>query len=207
VGELRLQAGAAFYFDLGSPLCYLVAERILHELGVAAEWRGVLERELAGAPAIDRAGTAERRAQIERRASELELQPLRWPEPFPFDSALALRVASYAQQIGRGVAFAQAAFRQAYAGGRSLEEADNVLIAAAACEMHPAAVLRAASMRSVAAQLDETTARAASEGVARVPAIVLTGIGAERAPRVLQGELALEEAVAALKATAGAGAA
>jgi 2-hydroxychromene-2-carboxylate isomerase len=178
----------------------------------------VLARELAGGQVgegtrardgedADGAWGPNERARLERLAGELGLQRVRWPEPFPFDSALALRVASYAQQIGRGVAFAQAAFRQAYAGGRSLEEADNVLIAAAACEMHPAAVLRAASMRSVAAQLDETTARAASEGVARVPAIVLTGIGAERAPRVLQGELALEEAVAALKATAGAGAA
>jgi 2-hydroxychromene-2-carboxylate isomerase len=122
-----------------------------------------------------------------------------------------MRVACYAQQIGRVVAFAQAAFRQAYAGGRSLEDPDNVLIAAAACEMHPAAVLRAADMRSVAAQLEATTARAASEGVERVPAIVLTGAGAGtgagRTPLVLQGEHALDDALAALKAAAGAGAA
>ena len=72
------------------------------------------------------------------------LQPLRWPDPFPFDSALAMRAATYAKQIGRTVAFALAAFRQAFAGGRSLAEPDNVVIAAAACEMHPAAVLKAA---------------------------------------------------------------
>ena len=48
-----------------------------------------------------------------------------------------MRAATYAKQIGRAVAFALAAFRQAYAGGRDLVEPDNVLIAAAACEMHP----------------------------------------------------------------------
>ena len=53
-----------------------------------------------------------------------------------------MRVATYARQIGRVVAFAQAAFRQAFAGGRSLADEDSVLIAAAACEMHPAAVLQ-----------------------------------------------------------------
>ena len=46
-------------------------------------------------------------------------------------------VATYAKQIGRAVAFSLAAFRQAFAGGRDLGERDNVLIAAAACEMHP----------------------------------------------------------------------
>ena len=55
------------------------------------------------------------------RARELGLQALRWPEPFPFDSALAMRAATYAKSIGRAVPFAQAAFRQAFAGGRDLQ--------------------------------------------------------------------------------------
>ncbi len=51
-------------------------------------------------------------------------------------------VATYAKSIGRVVPFAQAAFRQAFAGGHSLADTNNVLIAAAACEMHPNAVLK-----------------------------------------------------------------
>ncbi len=90
------------------------------------------------------------REEIERAAREQGLQPLKWPDPFPFDSALAMRVATYAKSIGRTVPFVQAAFRQAYAGGHSLEDPDFVLIAAAACEMHPAAVLKGAELRSVA---------------------------------------------------------
>jgi 2-hydroxychromene-2-carboxylate isomerase len=154
---------AAFYFDLASPLAYLVAERVLHELPVTAEWQPVLAGTSAEA-------TPPREA-IERRAQELGLQPMRWPEPFPFDSALAMRVATYARSIGRSVPFAQAAFRQAFAGGRSLAEADNVLIAAAACEMHPKAVLASERRPAIAQELERCTAAAAAAGVHEVPAV------------------------------------
>ena len=60
---------------------------------------------------------------------------------------------------GRVVAFALAAFRQAFAGGHALDT-DHVLIAASACEMHPRAVLKALESRRVREQLDEYTQRA-----------------------------------------------
>jgi 2-hydroxychromene-2-carboxylate isomerase len=106
-----------------------------------------------------------------------------------------MRAATYAKSIGRTVPFAQAAFRQAFAGGRSLAEPDNVLIAAAACEMHPAAVLRGAELRSVHEQLSGATALAAQAGVTDVPAV---RIGAS----VFVGEHALAEAATAEAATA-----
>jgi 2-hydroxychromene-2-carboxylate isomerase len=154
---------AAFYFDLASPQAYLAAERILHVLPGPAEWR----------PIIADAQPAVSRAAVEQRAQELGLQPVRWPEPFPFDSSLAMRVATYAASIGRTVPFAQAAFRQAFAGGHSLAERDFVLIAAAACEMHPAAVLRAAALRSTAERLAASSAAARRAGVTEVPAVVV----------------------------------
>ena len=46
-----------------------------------------------------------------------------------------------------------------------------MLIAAAACEMHPAAVLKGAELRSVGEQLSRTTAQAAQAGVTDVPAV------------------------------------
>ena len=54
--------------------------------------------------------------------------------------------ATYAKQIGRAVAFSLAAFRQAYAAGRDLGDPDTVMLAAAACEMHPAAVTKGAAL-------------------------------------------------------------
>jgi 2-hydroxychromene-2-carboxylate isomerase len=132
------------------------------------------------------------RGEIERRAHAQDLQPLKWPSPFPFDSALAMRIATYAKSIGRTVPFAQAAFRQAFAGGRNLAEMDNVLIAAAACEMHPAAVSNAAELRSVAEQLATTTALAAQAGVTGVPAVRV-------GERVWTGERAVEDAAAHMR--------
>ena len=185
---------ASFYFDLASPEAYLAAERILQVLPGAAAWQPVLARELGPAPAH-----LERPA-LERRVRELELQPLRMPARFPFDSALAMRVATYAQSIGRVVAFAQAAFRQAYAGGHDLCQPDRVLIAAAACEMHPAAVLAAERLRSTGERLRERTQAARAAGVRSVPAVLVDG-------RVFHGEGALEQAALHMRdAAIGAGA-
>jgi 2-hydroxychromene-2-carboxylate isomerase len=195
-----MPARSAFYFDLLSPLAYLAAEQALAAFAAApepVEWIPVSAAALPAGETFEahRCQTEQDvfREGVESRAAELGLQPVRWPEPFPFDSALAMRVATYAKSIGRTVPFAQAAFRQAFAGGRSLADEDSVLIAAAACEMHPAAVVRAASMRTVAEQLRVATAEAAGEGVRDVPAVIAAG-------RVFHGERALHEAAAALQA-------
>jgi 2-hydroxychromene-2-carboxylate isomerase len=184
----------SFFFDLGSPAAYVAAERALQVLP-GVEWVPVLARELPGAERWDAFRCAEERdialAQIERAVAGHGLQALRWPDPFRFDSLFAMRVATYAKQIGRTVAFALAAYRQAFAGGRSLAEPDNVVIAAAACEMHPAAVLKAAELRGVREALDAATARARALGVRDVPA-VWTG------ERVFHGHADLERAAAAL---------
>jgi 2-hydroxychromene-2-carboxylate isomerase len=189
----------AFFFDVASPAAYIAAERALQVLP-GVEWVPVLARGLGSHPppeTFEAFRCAEERdialAEIERAATGHGLQALRWPDPFPFDSLFAMRVATYAKQIGRTVAFALAAFRQAYAGGRSLAEPDNVVIAAAACEMHPAAVLKAVELRGVRDALDAATARAAALGVHDVPA-VWTG------ERVFHGQAELERAAAALVA-------
>jgi 2-hydroxychromene-2-carboxylate isomerase len=186
-----------FYFDLASPLAYLAAERVLHVLPAPLQWQPVLARDLPGAASVDARGGTERearlRAEVERRARELGLQPLRWPDPFPFDSSLAMRVASYAKSIGRAVPFAQAAFRQAFAGGHSLENPDVVLVAAAACEMHPAAVLRAAELRSVRRELAAATTIAEAAQINDIPALVVHG-------ELFLGERAVEDAAERMRA-------
>jgi 2-hydroxychromene-2-carboxylate isomerase len=184
---------------------------VLAELPAPAEWRPVLASALAegGTETGDGARPGEpARERLARRAAELGLQPLRWPQPFPFDSTLAMHVATYAKQIGRTVPFAQAAFRQAYAGGRSLADEDTVLIAAAACEMHPAAVLAGARTRAVARELRRATAQAAASGVKGVPAVLVAAspAGGEREAAdeiVFHGEQALAEAAAYMARAAG----
>jgi 2-hydroxychromene-2-carboxylate isomerase len=192
-------ADAAFYFDLASPLAYLAAERVLSALPQPIEWQPVLARELAEGEPFDALRCAREgdalRENVARQALALGLQPIRWPADFPFDSEHAMRVATYAKSIGRTVPFAQAAFRQAFAGGNSLAHTDNVLIAAAACEMHPTAVLKGAQLKSVREQLAATTAQAAQAGVGSVPAIRIGG-------QVFAGERALEQARATTHARA-----
>jgi 2-hydroxychromene-2-carboxylate isomerase len=192
-------ADAAFYFDLASPLAYLAAERVLQTMLVATEWQPVLARELPSAESFEAFRCRDEqdifRLEIERRAAELGLQELRWPDPFPFDSAFAMRAATYAKSIGRVTPFTQAAFRQAFAGGRSLDVSDNVLIAAAACEMHPTAVLKGAELRSTSEQLSTATATAIALGVRDVPTIRV-------GERVFHGERSLEEAAACAVQTA-----
>jgi 2-hydroxychromene-2-carboxylate isomerase len=86
---------------------------------------------------------------------------------------LAMRVATYAKQIGRPVSFALAAFRQAFGAGRDLGQPDNVVIAAAACEMHPRAVLAAAGNEAIKRNLRMATERAGDRGVRGVPCVVV----------------------------------
>jgi 2-hydroxychromene-2-carboxylate isomerase len=157
-----------FYFDLASPTAYLAAERVNHALGSVPEWVPVrFDLSFRCAAEID-----SYREDIERAARAQGVQPLVWPEPFPSDSEWAMLVATYAKQIGRAVAFSLAAFRQAFAAGRDLSERDNVLIAAAACEMHPVAVVKGAELRGTRERLEAATAEARAAGVTETPAVV-----------------------------------
>jgi 2-hydroxychromene-2-carboxylate isomerase len=189
---------ATFYFDLGSPYAYLTAERIsglFTEAGLAQpEWQPIL---LGGLfQRFDRGSWSETPArdegiaEIERRAAEYGLPPLVWPEPWPGNTLVAMRVATFAKQTGRTVSFALAAFRQAFAAGRDLTDPENVMIAAAACELHPRALEKAVQTAGVKNALREATDQAAERGVFGVPALVL---GEE----VFWGDDRLEEAVEA----------
>lgn len=190
-----------FYFDLGSPYAYLAAERISRLFADAEleqpEWRPIL---LGGL--FKRFGRESwmlgpdreiGMREVERRAGEYGLQPIRWPDPCPADTLYAMRVATYAKSIGRSVSFALAAFRQAFAGGRDLTDPDSVAIAAAACELHPNAIERGARTDRVKAQLRETTDRAAELGVTGVPSVVVGDL-------VFWGDDQLEAAVGAAAA-------
>jgi 2-hydroxychromene-2-carboxylate isomerase len=171
-----------FFFDLGSPYAYLAAERVnatfAEAIGETPVWEPVLLGGLfkrfgrdswANGP-----GRADGIAEVERRAADRGLPPLRWPDPFPGNTLYAMRVATYAKQTGRAVAFSLAAFRQAFAAGRDLSEPDNVLLAAAAAELHPRAVTVAADRDSVKRALRDATERAGDLGVRGVPTVVVS---------------------------------
>ena len=170
-----MSVAATFYFDLQSPEAYFAAERALVVLPSPCEWQPIHAASLPAAESFEAYRCEHEleamRESFELRAAALELQPLRWPEPFPYDSRFA--------------------FRQSFAGGHALSERYNGLIAAAACEIHPTAILRAAGTRGIAAELDRASAEAFELGVSDVPAVRV-------GERVLIGERTLEEAGALL---------
>ena len=177
-----------FYYDLGNPRCYILAETIMSTLPVVPEWEPVLGANVA-APA-DLAGESGR-LQIERLAAKYELQPIRWPANWPPDTTTAMLAATYAKRIGRAVAFSLAAFRQAFAGGRDLGDPDTVLIAGAACEMHPTALRKGIDLAGTGVALAEANERAIAAGVSKLPAIQ---VGSQ----VFMGTDAITPATAAL---------
>ncbi len=184
-----------FYYDLGSPYAYLAAERIHKVLPVVPVWQPILLggiwQETGGG---SWARTDEREAgmqEVERRAGEYDLMPVRWPDEWPTNTLKAMRAATFAASIGRAVAFSLAAFRQAFAGGKDLSDVDNVLIAAAACELHPNAVLKAIETQSVKDKLRQATKDAYDSGVRGVPTIAV-------GDQLFYGDDHLEEAASAL---------
>ena len=189
---------ATFYYDLGSPYAYLTAERIsglFTEAGLEQpEWQPVLLGALF--KHFDRDSWAngpereEGMAEVERRASAYGLPRLSWPEPWPGNTLFAMRVATFAKQTGRTVSFSLAAFRQAFAAGRDLSDPDNVLIAAAACELHPRALLKGVDTALVKDALREATDNAAELGVRGVPSLAVGEV-------VFWGDDRVEEAVEA----------
>jgi 2-hydroxychromene-2-carboxylate isomerase len=189
---------ATFYFDLGSPYAYLSAERIsglFTEAGLEQpEWQPILLGGLFGHFDRDSWGNGREReagmAEVERRGAAYGLPPIVWPDPWPGNTLTAMRAATFAKNAGRTVSFSLAAFRQAFAAGRDLSDPDNVMIAGAACELHPRALLKAVQTEIVKNALKEATAVAGDRGVKGVPALVV-------GERVFWGDDRLEEGVAA----------
>jgi 2-hydroxychromene-2-carboxylate isomerase len=191
---------AVFYYDFGSPYAYLAAERIS---GVFAEngadppeWQPILLGALFKRFGRDSWGNGAGREEgmriCEERAEAYGLPAIRWPDPWPPNSLFAMRAATFAKEIGRTVSFSLAAFRQAFAAGRDLGDRDNVLLAAAAAEIHPRALVAAAERDSLKTALREATDRAGDLDVRGVPSVV---VGRE----VYWGDDRLEEAAAAAR--------
>jgi len=197
MGDPRLSVDErpVFYYDFGSPYSWLAAERVNAVLPEVPIWRPILLGGLFKALGRRSWATTDAREdgmrEVERRASEYGLPEVRWPEPWPGNTLVAMRAATYATGIGKGVSFALAAFRQAFVGGRDLSEPDNVMIAAAACEIHPHAIEKAVQQQTVKDALKEATREALERGVVGVPSIVV-------GEHVFWGDDRLSEAARAL---------
>src|SRR5262245_46521770 len=176
----------AFYYDFNSPYSYLAAERIsalFSEAGVEQPvWKPValafLLRAAGRTPwSMQPEGpNPDDLEEIRRRAADRGLPEVRYPPGWPVESytLTPLRAAIYAEQTGRVIAFSLAAFRQQFAAGRGPAEVDHVPPrAAAACELHPKAVMKAIETDAIKERLREETEAAIAAGVIGVPTIAV----------------------------------
>ena len=169
-----------FYYDFNSPYAWLAAERVNHVLpqpaGVAAH---LVQPRPQARPAA--ALVAHRRARRghrgDRAAGEASAgcRTLRWPEGWPANTVpmAGLRAATFAADIGKSVSFSLAAFRQTFLAARPMNELDNVLLAGAACELHPNAIKAALERESIKQKLTENTNEAIERGVEGVPTVAV----------------------------------
>jgi 2-hydroxychromene-2-carboxylate isomerase len=195
---------AVFYYDFNSPYSYLAAERISGLFAEAEleqpEWQpisfGHLLRTTGRRPwSLPPEGPdPDHLAEVQRRADERGLPKVVYPEGWPIEnySLNPIRAAVFAKESGRVVSFTLACFRQVFAAGRDMSNVDNVLLAAAACELHPNAVLKGIETQSVKDRLRAATDEALERGVKGIPTVAL-------GDELFWGDDRLEEAVAALR--------
>jgi 2-hydroxychromene-2-carboxylate isomerase len=196
-------ADSVFYYDFSSPYSYLAAERISGLFAEAKveqpEWQPISFGHILQATGRRPWSFEEDRTvdfeEIQRRADERGLPKVVYPDGWPVDnySLNPVRAAIYAKESGRVVSFTLACFRQAFAAGKDMSDVDNVLIAAAACELHPNAVQKGIETRSVKDKLREATDEALALGVGGIPTVA---VGNE----LFWGDDRLEEAVRAAAA-------
>jgi 2-hydroxychromene-2-carboxylate isomerase len=193
---------AVFYYDFSSPYSYLAAERIsglFAEAGAEQpEWQPISFGHILQATgrrpwSMPPDGPApDHLAEIQRRAEERGLPEVVYPKGWPVEnySLNPTRAAIYAKESGRVVSFTLACFRQVFAGGRDMSDTDNVLIAAAACELHPNAVLKGIETKSVKDKLRTATDEALALGLEGIPTVAV-------GDQLFWGDDRLEEAVQA----------
>jgi len=186
-----------FYFDLGSPYAYLASERLAALLPEPVEWQPVLLGglfKLTGRSSWA-LGDYERRqagmAEIERRTRSYRLPPMRWPDPWPTDYLFAMRVTTYAFEIGRGLEFVHQTYRNAFQHGADLNIPHVVLEAGEQIGIDRAELEAAARDPQIKRTLHQATTAAFDRGIFGVPT---TAIGDE----LFWGDDRLEDAAAHL---------
>ncbi len=173
-------AHTTFYFDLGSPYAYLTAERLGEAMGgEAVVWQpislgGLFKANGRSSWALRDPDTREEGIEeVERRARAYGLPAPRWPEPWPSNYLFAMRVATYAFQVGRGEAFTLRAFRDAFQHGRDLGIPEHVLDAAEQAGLDRQRAHAATEDAQIKQTLRAATEAAHTRGVIGVPTLAI----------------------------------
>ena len=185
-----------FYFDLGSPYAYLSAERLEAVITPPLAWQPILLGGLfrltgrsswaLGDPIRRGSGMAE----VERRAAVYGVPALRWPDPWPSDYLFAMRAATFAFRVDRGIEFTMRAFRAAFRRGADLSQVDAVLAVGEDVGLRETEIRDAVRDPQIKLALREATDSAHALGVFGVPTVAV-------GDQLFWGDDRLEDAAAA----------
>ncbi|HEV7773045.1 MAG TPA: DsbA family protein [Conexibacter sp.] len=185
-----------FFVDVGSPYAWLTAERVESVLGSEIVWEPVLLGAVFGARGWGSWALTDARAQgieeVERRAAAYGLGAVRWPEPWPGNTLLAMRAAVAAASVGAERAFLLAALRLGFVDGRDLSDPAAVTDAASTAGIEGETLLAAAATPEVKAALRARTDAAIAIGVRGVPSVLV-------GDQAFWGDDRLEDAANALR--------
>jgi 2-hydroxychromene-2-carboxylate isomerase len=166
-----------FFYDLGSPYAYLAADRIDEQFSssIDVEWVPVLLGGIFKATGrsswAEGAGRADGIAEVARRAAAYKMPSFNYPEPWPNNGLMAMRVATWARSVGAGRSFARAAFEVQFGDGLALSDPDNIELAAHRAGLDPQFALEAAGDPAVKDALIASTHAALDAGVVGVPSV------------------------------------
>lgn len=167
-----MPADAVFYYDLSSPFAYLSALRV-DELIPGIEWRPIafpfLLRAQGRVPWSLQPGREEGMREVERRAAERGLPPVRWAEGWPAQtwSVDAIRGAVHADRQGRQREWTRAAFEVLFVEGRPQGEAIEEIAQRAGVD--PAGI----HDDEVKQRLRDSTDEAIARGVPGIPTMAI----------------------------------
>ena len=170
---------ATFYYDLMSPYAYLAAERVDRVLPEPPFWQPVLLGglfKLTGRSSWA-LGDYERRrrgmAEIERRAHDYGLPPLRWPDPWPGHYLQAMRACVAAAEREALEPFARTALRMGFTEGRDLSSLEAVAEAARRAGLDPEWLQARIVEPEIKEHLRAVTEAAHARGVFGVPTLAV----------------------------------
>ena len=168
-----------FLYDFSSPYAYLAAMRVDDVLPVRPRWRpiafGVIVERIGKVPwsfAEDRQADFD---EIDRRARERGLLPLRYPDGWPREtySLTPLRAALAADDAGLLREVSRELFRAAFVEGRDFADLDTTLDAAQRAGMDREEVRAGIKRQDVKDRLRASTEEALARGVAGVPTVAV----------------------------------
>jgi 2-hydroxychromene-2-carboxylate isomerase len=187
-----------FFYDVSSPYAWLAAERLDTVLPRPAVWQpivfGAVLRHVGKVPWSFREETkAAGIAEVERRAQERGLGPVRWPPGWPVESysVAPLRAILVAREHGLERALTLALYRCAFHDGRALNDEAAVLEAADRAGLDREEVRAGIARQDIKDRLRAATDDAIAQGVTGVPTIAV-------GERLFWGDDRLEEAAAIL---------